>query len=81
MNRAERTDPRSNPSACVSKYFRFQLENRLRDDQSGQVRYNTEDANALSLQLPDSIISNKEEYNAYKEAVAAAKAAKVWLLV
>lgn len=64
----------------MSKHFRFQLENRLRDDQSGQVRYATEDAHALSLQLPDEMISNREAYNAYKEAVAAAKAAKVCVL-
>lgn len=76
LETADRVDPAVNVADCVVKYFKFKFERRLRDDQSGHVKYTTEDANMLSLDLPDRIISNAAEYNAYKEAVAAAKAAK-----
>jgi len=58
------------------KHFKFKLETRLQDEQSGQVRYGAEDGNIVSFDLPDEIITNAAEYNAYKAAVAAAKAEK-----
>ena len=73
----DRVDPHVTDADTVTPVFKFKLENRIVDDQSGQVRYSRHDESMLSLDLPDEIITNRDEYNAYKEAVAKAKAAKV----
>jgi len=72
ITRIQRADKaRNETSQDVTQYFRFDVETRIQCNDSKQVRYTTNESNALSLSIPIESATNHEAVRKYEEQLAA----------
>jgi len=71
LTKIQRSDKARNEAALdVTKHFRFDLETRIQCNESKQVRYTSNESNALSLQIPVESATNHAAVAEYEAKVA-----------